>query len=568
MCSSFKYMSKKYYLGGLAAIVCVFVSVTPAYAFSLNFKSFFDKFAPVEKIQAQEAGQIAPAAPVMPVEPVNQIQPLPPVNPVNNDGSNNNPSPATCMVNGVNMPGDCSKYPSQSGENGGGNNMMPPAPNQQPAGPNMQSGGGPNDNTQFGPSPEQMAKQNAQRLKEMKNGLKTLRSAVASFEKLMAKGNTLSDALQAKIAQAKELAAKMEAATTADEVSNDDMDTLRELMNDLREEQQSMQRLAEFRKNIVYTERGVKNFERQLTTLQKQKIVIPADVTANLDKIKQLIATVKTATSWEEMQTAGVEDLGDLMDTLNESRNNLEMLARWPKTLKQMDKEITNLNRQVKKAKTVVDRLIKKDIDLTENYNKFVEMADKLKAARDDAKAKMEAGDSEGAFSVAEDSFFGQLEETYQSMKVIETMSNLGTFTSGFKSELNKAKQTIKQLAKKKIDVTELQAIYDETKAKGDETLALIKIKPVDEEAVITAMEELGNLRVDFGNKVSELQGDDVADMPWEQGTTQFKAVQVTSNFNQYFPEQKQPIVGGASSPTCNVNGVEISGTCEENNQN
>jgi len=529
--------------------MCALVWVAPAHAFSLNFKTFFEKFAPVEKIQAQEAGEMT--------APADQIQPLPPVD---NDSSSNNPTPTTCRVNDVDVPCPGVNNPPQ-----------PNQPNQNQPGQFNQSG----QQGQPGPSAEQMAKQSAQRLKEMKNGLKTIRATVTSFEKLMVKGNTLSDALQAKIVQAKELATKIEGTTTADEISNDDMDTLRELMNDLREEQQSMQRLTEFRKNIIYTERGVKNFESQVKRLEKQKIVIPADVTANLEKIKQLITTVKTAVSWEEMQTAGVEDLGDLMDTLNESRNNLEMLARWPKTLKQMDKEITNLNRQVKKDKIIVDRLLKKEIDLTENYNKFVEMAEKIKAARADAATKMAAGDSQGAFNVAEDDFFGQLEETYQNAKIIEMMNSLGAFTSSFKSELNKAKQTIKQLANKKIDITELQAIYDETKTKGDETLALIKIKPIDEEAVITAMEELGNLRVDFGNKISELQGDDSADMPWEQGTNQFKAVSVTPNFNQYFPQQQQqpmPGVGGSGDggnkgPTCNVNGVEMTGACEQNKQ-
>ena len=132
-----------------------------------------------------------------------------------------------------------------------------------------------------------------------------------------------------------------------------------------------------------------------------------------------------------------------------------------------------------------------------------------------------------------------------------------------FKNELKKAQQQINQLKKKKVDVTELQAIYDDTKTKGNETLALIKVKPIDEEAVITAMEEMGDLRVEFGDKVAELQGDDVVDMPWEQGSQQFKEVKMAPNFNQYFPQQPtQPVSGGGGGQTCNVNGVEMPGPC------
>ena len=560
-------MNKKYYFGGLGALVGVLVLAAPAHAFSLNFQTFFSKYAPVEQTQAQEAGEItAPAESVVPLQPINQNQqPMPPdqiqpPQPINNDntfGGGNNMMP--------NQP------PRPDGNMPPGGNMMPSGPNNMP----QFGGGGPGQ--MGGPSEEQMAKQQAQRLKDIKRTIKYMKTAIATFEKMMAKGSTLSDALKAKITQAKELTAKIDSAGTGDEITNDDMDTLRDLMNDLQEEQQSMQRLTEFRRNITFTERGVKMFETQLTRLQKQKVAIPADVTDNLSKIKQLIATVKTAASWDEMQTAGVEDLGDLMNTLNESRNTLEMLARWPQTIKQMDKEVLNLDRQVKRDKTIVDRLMKKEIDLTENYNKFVEMAGKLKAARDDAAAKMAAGDSDGAFTAAQDDFFGQIEETYQNARIIETMNGLGMFASSFKSQLNKAKQTINQLKKKKIDVTELQAIYDDTKTKGDETLALIKVKPIDEEAIIAAMEELGNLRVDFGNKVSELEGDDAADMPWQQGPQQFKAVQMAPNFDQYFPQQNQPNMMGGNGggpnggpgggpnggPTCNVNGVEMPGACQ-----
>ena len=555
-------MFKKYYLGGLLVIGILLAGVVvfsmPERVTDLRFTSFFDKFAPIEKVNAEENNNetispLIPSQPIPVVQPIEQAQPL---QPINNDGvAVNNPPPATCRVNGVDMPGDCAQYPPPS-DNASGGSVAPPMPVQ----PNNQA-------MQPGPNEEQMAKQQAERLKDMQRSIKPLKNSLATFEKLMAKGNTLSDALKVKITQAKEIVAKIENAKSAEEISNDDMDNLRELMNNLEEERQSMQRLTEFRRNISNTERGVKNFESQLTRLQKQKIVVPADVTENLNKIKQLISVVKIAKSWEEMQTAGVEDMGDLMDTLNESRNNLEMLARWPQTLKQMNKEVVNLDRQVKKDKGIVDRLLKKGIDLTENYNKFVEMVNKIKVVRDEANSKMAAGDSENAFNLVQDDFFGQLEETYQNAKVIEIMNNLGAFTSSFKSELNKAKQQINQLGKKKIDVTELQAIYNETKIKGDETMVLVKTKPIDEEAVITAMEEMQNLRVDFGEKVSELQGEDAVDMPWEQGNQQFKAVQMTSDFNQYFSQPQQPINGGASKPTCNVGGIEMQGSCDQYQQ-
>lgn len=543
-------MLKKYgTVLGLATIF-TFLIILPAQAYNLRFENFFDKFSPWsgqvlgEKVESESvAPSVEPSIqPVVPMEPAQPLPPLEPVKPEQPDQP---------------YPGDQPMKPEQPDQPNPGDQPMPP---QQPdqSGQNMQPNqpGQPEQNMQ----PMQ---NNAQRLKDMQRNLKPLQNTLNNFDRLLKQGSVFSAELQAKIDEAKTLSAKIAAATSAEEISNEDMDSLRELMNTLEEERQGLQRLKEFRNGIKMSENGVKSFEKQIVKLTAQKIAIPAEVSENLAKIKQLIETVKNAKSWAEMQESGVENLGDLMEALNESRGQLEMLARWPQTLKQVDRQIVNLDRQSKKLKTTVDRLLKKNIDLTETYAEFTALLEKFKAVRADAVASVAAGESQDAFDALQNEFFDQMDEVNQPAQIIQTMSNLGTFTSSFKRNMAQAKAAINKLKKSKIDVSAAEDIYAQMQAKGAELTALIKTKPIDQEAVLSGLDEISGLQADFSNTMSDLSGDDGADMPWEQGKSQFQEVKLAPNFNDsYLPMMKQTETKQAQ--TCNVDGVEMPGDCSQ----
>jgi len=375
-------------------------------------------------------------------------------------------------------------------------------------------------------------------IKQMKSNLKQLETVMKNAEK---KGTTISQEAKDKLAEAKGFIAKIESAESPEELEDVGMETLQEDMNFLEEYRRDVieaaQRLADVKKGIKGMEQNVKMFDKQVAKLAKQKITIPTEITENLTKLKTIISTVKNAKTWEEIEESGFEDMPDLMQTIDENRQQLEMLARWPQTLKQLNKELANLDRQLKKSKTTVNKLKKKDIDLTTQYDQFAAAIAKLKSVRDEAAAKIKEGDSEGAFDLLETDFFGQMEDTWQYQKVIDMMSNLGQFTSTFKKDLAQVQKQINTLKKKKIDITELQDLYNQMKAKGDEIVAVIKSKEIDEDTMTVMFDEMENLRQDFVDKVSELTGGE-EDMPWEQGKDQFQKIEMSSNVSKYIPKK------------------------------
>lgn len=402
-------------------------------------------------------------------------------------------------------------------------------------------------------------------LSNMKRGLKQMDNNLKKFEKMVTdlekKGGQIPQDLKDKIARAKSISEALNNATTGEEMQSAGMDEYPSMLQDLEESRREIfekaQRLQDVKRNIKGMGQGLKMFESQLKKLQKQKITLPADLTEKVTKARAVIDAIKNAKTWEEVESAGIEDLQDTFQDLDEGRQQLEMLARWPQTLKQIDKELSNLNKELKRDKTIVDKLAKKGIDLSSNYSLFAEVIAKLKAVRDDAVAKMSAGQSQEAFDAIENDFFGQMDDVWENSRIIQTMNNLGRFNQDFKRGITDMNRTVAKLKKNRIDTAELAELVSQIKAKGEGVLALLKEKPVDQEAISTELQDLEGLRMDFENKVQELAGEG-EDMPWERGPQQFKSIQVAPALNQY-TSRKPEVVEREDRPVVTEPSISLS---------
>jgi chromosome segregation ATPase len=400
---------------------------------------------------------------------------------------------------------------------------------------------------------ENQQQNEARRLKDTQRGakqwglqLKEFERAKKSYEK---GGGVVEQSTNDDLQKAKDIIQAIKNAKTGEELDAIAGDELNGLMQSLEENRRDIfeakQRLDDMRRGMKGMGTNLKQLERQITNLAKKKIVIPTEITENVTKVRAIITAVTAAKTWEEAETAGIEDLQDSMQALDESRQQLEMLARWPQTLKQINNELKNLDRQLKRDKIIVERLAKKEIDMSVNLGGFNDAIAKLKAVRDDATAKIAAGDSEGAFDVIESDFFGQMEDVWQFDRVIQTMNNLGQFKSDFKKRAAQADSMIKKWSKKK-DVIEAKELLAELKAKGNEILEMIKSKDIDEDTVMSALSEMEDIGQQFEDVMSELTGES-EEMPWETGPQQFKQVQMPSSVSRNIPQKtvqvQQPMV-------------------------
>ena len=240
-----------------------------------------------------------------------------------------------------------------------------------------------------------------------------------------------------------------------------------------------------------------------------------------------------------------MQDLPDLFNSLNDSRQQLELLSRWPQTIKQVDKQLAQLSKELGRDKSLVDRLSGKGINLAAEYGQFEEAVNKLKAARDTAVSKVQNGDAQEALDTLESDFFAQMDDVWQHHQVIQMMSNLGRFAVEFKRNLSGFEREVKNLQRRKIDTSDLEDLIAEAKSKGEEVSAMLKNSSIDPESVMSALQELETIKQQFTARRSEISGEETQ-RPWQGGGQTFNSLELPAGFSG-----QRPTAGGSSfSPT------------------
>ena len=519
-----------------AVFVFTFSSAKPAKAFYLEVPQVLKNLL----LSLKNNKTIAQEQPIMIQPTVTQAYPelmpgqtYPQPMPYPDSGSGSYPAGNTCNINGVEQPGSCDQYKQYQG--------MPSGDQGQYQDQGSMQGQG----QSYGPNPEEQKRNEQRQMQDMKRGVKQTERMVKEFEKMIQKvekaGVVVSSEVKQDLEKIKAILVAVSKAASMEEIQDTGMQEMGDLMQSMEEFRRDVvekqQRIDGMRRGMKGMERGLKMFKSQVTRLAKSKVVVPADVTENIAKLEAIIAQVKTAKTSEEIDAIDFESMQGLMQDMDESRQKLEQLARWPQTLKDINRQLTQLQRELKRAKSIANRLVKKGMDVQDLYNSFADAVNKLKSVRDSAVEKMAAGDGEGSFDLIENEFFGQMEDVWQHFRVLNMLANMGQFNAEFKREMAQAQLMINRLKRQKKDTSELEAILQQAKDKGAEIQAMIKSKDFDEETIKDAFEEMENVGQEFDSKVAELTGQEEV-MPWEKGPQQFRRVEMNKDVQQFIPQR------------------------------
>ncbi|MFH0854634.1 MAG: hypothetical protein V1891_04035 [bacterium] len=440
----------------------------------------------------------------------------------------------TCNVNGTEMQGPCSNYSSMPNPQTDNNEQWQKEDMERQA----------QDEQRQKENEDRKKKDEGRWLNDVQRGNKEMEKNLNRLNGMFIKaekgGTEIPSEIKEKLARAKKIIESVKT-ITIEELQDFDMQELGDLMRELDEAREELidkaQRLNDIKRELKNISKELAKFEKQVEKLKKQKFAVPDDLAEVLKNIKTTVDAIQKAKTWEEAETAGIEDVRDLWDALNENRQKLEMLSRWPQTLKEIDRELKKLDQELKRAKKTADSAKKKGIDIFELYNNFENAVNNLKNAKGVALKKMADGDSEGAFEVIENDLFDQMEDTWEYQRLLFTISDLGKIKSEIKKRLNEFHRMMTQLKKKKIDVSEIEKLIVYATIKGKEIETLLKAKPVDIDKVMDMLGALEDLKQEFDETANELLGTEDL-MPWEEGKNQFETPKLPDNWNKLVPQK------------------------------
>lgn len=264
--------------------------------------------------------------------------------------------------------------------------------------------------------------------------------------------------------------------------------------------------LSQMKKQTSRMQMPIKQMEKTIKRVQDAGYAVSQEVLDALAKAKTAVSAIENAADMDAAQTA-MEDFNSFIDAMDMNMEALNMLANFPKILKQATKTLDRLNKMFEKAK---NRLAQTDLNLTDAYAKVQTKVDGLKATLQQAQDLAKTGDAEGAFAKLEDEFFENIEDAFQSVGMLDALRNLSKVVKMVGKGITGAEKLTARVAKKGEDVTELNLIIADSKAKLEAFKTLLASPGFDPETAVDVIEELNDLRADFENAVEELTGENL----------------------------------------------------------
>lgn len=323
------------------------------------------------------------------------------------------------------------------------------------------------------------------------------------------------------------------------------------------EDQKKMdeQRFTQMKKGFTRFIKEVNRIKNQVNIYKKKGVTIPEDLTSAIGTMDEMVGKIKSATTPDELEEI-MDSFQDSMMAVQEWMPKLPILAEIPRIVKQAEKEIA---RAEKAYKTDEKKVKSSQMDLADYLSQFRLAIDTQKAILEEAKG-IAKSDPEEALEKIRGDFFGTLDNMWEGEKIIQMALNLKKGISQMNLELNRAEKTLRSLKKKKLDTSELQTLLTEAKNQFAQIKKMASAKPLDVEAVIEAIDELVDKKQEFADIVEDLTG--ASEYMPQASSLPNKPFQL--NMPAGYIIEGTGDGGSSSMQTCNVNGVEMPGKCED----
>lgn len=280
---------------------------------------------------------------------------------------------------------------------------------------------------------------------------------------------------------------------------------------------------------------GIKMMKSMLPKLAKQGVTPPQELSDALAKAEEFIAYVGKIKSADDIEDADafmdrMSDMADVGSVLQEWGPRIGDLMRMGQMMKEADKRMKQIDRDVKRVKA---QAAKSKVDLSDLVSSLDTAVAELKQLFADAKAKTDPEEKQDAV----ESFFDKIGDLYDTVQLIDGLKNLTKMRADWARRLQQNDRDIKQLQKKKLDVNAMTAAQQELKPKLGEFDALLKQKPLDQDALLALREEAMTLQEQFDDAKDELLGTE-SDLP-QLKVEKFNAPKLDFGAFQQFKKEK-----------------------------
>ena len=309
-----------------------------------------------------------------------------------------------------------------------------------------------------------------------------------------------------------------------------------------RQEQQQSQMLKNTQRGLVQAQKNITNMEKRILAIQKKGGVISQDLTNAFQQAKSLITKGQTATTMDEFQSAGLEDMQDIMETINDGMQKAEMSTQFPAMLKQASKIIAQQKKSLASAQKRSSSL---KIDLSSLITKWQTAIDGVSQSITQAQQDFQASNIEDAVTALKDNVFDVSQDMHTYQQTFDMVSNSQKMLTNATKELVSIEKRIAALKKQGKDTGDAESVLADSKSKIQIVKDSITKPDIDPDTLMEAIQNIQDSKDELYSAMYDLTGlkqyniQTQQTVPWLE-VQQFQAPQGMQQYFGGFSQQPQ----------------------------
>lgn len=263
-----------------------------------------------------------------------------------------------------------------------------------------------------------------------------------------------------------------------------------EKMEKQREEQEKKMRakgLNQAKKGMTNFLKSLKMTQTKITKMEKQGIVIPADLKSKIEVAIATLESIINAKEWSEEIEEKMMSMQEIGDGMQDIMPRLEMLSRLPQMVKKAQSEIKRLEKAYASA---VKKTTRAKVDVSSILGQWQAAIEELKSNLATA-ASGQFEEGEDPMQAIGEGVFENLESAWRFDQIIRMVLDVKRNLRDVESMLKKYEKNIVRLEKKGEDMSEAKEVWAMMKEKFVEVkdIAWDKLEPEEIEDFMSGLE-------------------------------------------------------------------------------
>ena len=318
------------------------------------------------------------------------------------------------------------------------------------------------------------------------------------------------------------------------------------------QEQQQARMLKSAQNGLAQMQKMITGMEKRMASIEKKGGIIPATLKSSIGQAKDLMSKAQGASTMEEFQSAGLEDMRDLMETINDEMQKAEMSTQFPAMLKQANRALVQQQKALAAAQKKAASLKVSVDSLLASWQKAV---DAMSEGISKAQQSSQSGNTEDAVGALKDNVFDAMQTIGDYRQTFEMIANSQKMLASATRELASMEKKIASLKKQGKDTSDAETALTNAKAKIQAVKDAIVQSGIDPDALISTIQDAQDAKEELYSAMYDLTGQAQYNQQTQQqtvpglNTQQFQAPPGMQQFFGGFGQQQHQGENGQGGP-------------------